>query len=129
MNKRKVGKMTLMLTKPLVLSHLEIKSEVDSVNASGTQALTLRGLSNPGVVALGNKKANIPQGQTQGPTAAALFPSSGGIVAAVCLRTMTFLQAVSVCGCALKKKVLLFPHSFSTDATKDTLHSHSFQPQ
>ena len=29
------------------------KSEVDSANASGTQALTLRGLSNPGVLRLG----------------------------------------------------------------------------
>ena len=28
------------------------KSEVDSANASGTQALTLRGLSNPGVLRL-----------------------------------------------------------------------------
>ena len=31
----------------------EKKSEVDSANASGTQALTLRGLSNPGVLRLG----------------------------------------------------------------------------
>ena len=29
------------------------KSEVDSANASGTQALTLRGLSNPGVMRMG----------------------------------------------------------------------------
>ena len=29
------------------------KSEVDSANASGTQALALRGLSNPGVLRLG----------------------------------------------------------------------------
>ena len=29
------------------------KSEVDSANASGTQALTLRGLSNPGVMCMG----------------------------------------------------------------------------
>ena len=39
-------------------THLEKqknKSEVDSANASGTQALTLRGLSNPGV---SNKKEN-----------------------------------------------------------------------
>ena len=31
----------------------EKKSEVDSANASGTQALTLRGLSNPGVMCMG----------------------------------------------------------------------------
>ena len=31
------------------------KSEVDSANASGTQALTLRGLSNPGVMRMGLK--------------------------------------------------------------------------
>ena len=30
-----------------------LQSEVDSANASGTQALTLRGLSNPGVLRLG----------------------------------------------------------------------------
>ena len=38
---------------------LEKKSEVDSANASGTQALTLRGLSNPGVLRMGEKDIEL----------------------------------------------------------------------
>ena len=39
----------------LVLACCDVgkQSEVDSANASGTQALALRGLSNPGVLRLG----------------------------------------------------------------------------